>query len=137
MWPKKPARHAVSILTGKKTQFSHLCISAIPHPIGTKFATEVFSRKGSLHAKFEENLPSHFWPKYCFYFFIFFLLFPHLASIRLNHGELKGLIKTDLSSKFGRNPMNIHGIMTEYLHKIRSNFCHIHRINPLEERVEN
>ena len=32
----------VSILTGrKKTQFSHLCSSVIPYPIGTKFATDV------------------------------------------------------------------------------------------------
>ena len=32
----------VSILTGrKKTQFSHLCSSVIPYPIGTIFATYV------------------------------------------------------------------------------------------------
>ena len=32
----------VSILTGrKKTQFSHLCSSVIPYPIGTKFARNV------------------------------------------------------------------------------------------------
>ena len=32
----------VSILTGrKKTQFSHLCSSVIPYPIGTKLATDV------------------------------------------------------------------------------------------------
>ena len=32
----------VSILTGrKKMQFSHLCTSVIPYPIGTKFAREV------------------------------------------------------------------------------------------------
>ena len=32
----------VSILTGrKKMQFSHLCSSVIPYPIGTKFAREV------------------------------------------------------------------------------------------------
>ena len=43
----------VSILTGrKKTQFSHLCSSVIPYPIGTKFAREVPASKGSLHTKF-------------------------------------------------------------------------------------
>ena len=32
----------VSILTErKKTQFSHLCSSVIPYPIGTKFARDV------------------------------------------------------------------------------------------------
>ena len=52
---------SVSILTGrKKTQFSHLCSSVIPHPIGTKFAKEVPASKGSLHTKFEENRSSHF-----------------------------------------------------------------------------
>ena len=51
----------VSILTGrKKTQFSHLCSSVIPYPIGTKFAREVPASKGSLHTKFEENRSSHF-----------------------------------------------------------------------------
>ena len=51
----------VSILTGrKKTQFSQLCSSVIPYPIGTKFAREVPASKGSLHTKFEENRSSHF-----------------------------------------------------------------------------
>ena len=40
--PKKPARHTVSILTGRKiTSFSHNCISVISYPIGTKFAAEL------------------------------------------------------------------------------------------------
>ena len=51
----------VSILTGrKKMQFSHLCSSVIPYPIGTKFATDVPASKGSLHTQFEENRSSHF-----------------------------------------------------------------------------
>ena len=51
----------VSILTGrKKTQFSHLCSSVIPYPIGTKFAREVPASKGSLHTNFEENRSSYF-----------------------------------------------------------------------------
>ena len=42
MQSKKPARNTVNILTGrKKTSFSHLCISVMPYPIGTKFATEL------------------------------------------------------------------------------------------------
>ena len=35
------------------------------------------------------------------------------------------------------NPMNIHGVMTDYLHKIRSKVCHAHRINLLKESAEN
>ena len=33
--------------------------------------------------------------------------------------------------------MNIHGVMTDYLLKIRSKVCHAYRVNPLEESVEN
>ena len=57
--------------------------------------------------------------------------------IGLNFGTLKGLIKANLSTKFGRNPMNIHGVMTDYLRKIRSKVCHAHRVNRLKESAEN
>ena len=33
--------------------------------------------------------------------------------------------------------MNIHGVMTDYLRKIRRKVFHTHRVNPLEELVEN
>ena len=33
--------------------------------------------------------------------------------------------------------MNIHGVMTDYLRKIRSKVCHAYRVNLLEESVEN
>ena len=59
------------------------------------------------------------------------------APIRLNIGTLKGLIKANLSTKFGRNPMNIHGVMTDYLCKTRSKVCHAHRVNRLKESAEN
>ena len=59
------------------------------------------------------------------------------ARIGLKFGTLKGLIKADLRTNFGRNPMNIHGVITDYLHKIRSKVCHAYRVNPLEESVEN
>ena len=51
------------------------------------------------------------------------------ARIGLNFGTLKGLIKADLCTNFGRNPMNIHGVMTNYLRKIRSKVCHAYRVN--------
>ena len=59
------------------------------------------------------------------------------ARIGLKFGTLKGLIKADLHTNFGRNPMNIHGVMTDYFRKIRSKVCHAYRVNPLEESVEN
>ena len=142
MRPKKPARHTVSILTGrKKTQFSHLCSSVIPYPIG------------SLHTKFEENRSSHFRDTSEQNFVLISSFFSSTSSFRtlrkihdktrirawigLKFGTLKGLIKADLCTNFGRNPMNIHGVITDYLRKIRSKVCHAYRVNPLEESVEN
>ena len=137
----------VSILTErKKTHFSHLCSSVIPYPIGTKFAREVPASKGSLHTKYEENRSSHFRDtseqNFVLISSFFFLLilstsssFRILRKIRhktrmrarigLKFGTLKGLIKADLCTNFGRNPMNIHGVMTDYfpqveLHLLRS-----------------
>ena len=42
-----------------------------------------------------------------------------LTQKGLKFGRLKGLIKANLSTKIGRNPMNIHGVMTNYFRKIR------------------
>ena len=58
------------------------------------------------------------------------------ARIGLKFGTLKGLIKADLRTNFGRNPMNIHGVMTDYLRTIRSNVCHAYRVNSFEEYVD-
>ena len=134
----------VSILTGrKKSQFSHLCSSVIPYPIGTKFAREVLASKGSLHTKYEENRYSHFRDTSKQNFVLissFFSSSFHTlrkichktrmrARIGLKFGTLKGLIKADLCTNLGRNPMKIHGIMTDYLRKIRSKVCHTYRVN--------
>ena len=145
----------VSILTGrKKTQFSHLCSSVIPYPIGTKFAREVPASKGSLYTKFEENHSSHFRDTSEQNFVLISSFFSSSTSsfrtlrkirhktriharIELKFGTLKGLIKADLCTNFGRNLMNIHGVMTDYLRKIRSKVCHAYRVNSFEESVEN
>ena len=145
----------VSILTGrKKTQFSHLCSSVIPYPIGTKFAREVSASKGSLHTKFEENRSSHFRDTSEQNFVLISSFFSSTSSsfrtlrkirhktrmharIGLKYGTLKGLITADLRTNFGRNSMNIHGVMTDYLRKIRSKVCHAYRVNSFEESVEN
>ena len=153
MRPKKPARHTVSILTGrKKTQFSHLCSSVIPTPIGTKFARDVPASEGSLHTNFKENRSSRFRDTSEQNFVLISSFFSsssfrsfrkirHKPRIRTRIGlkfrTIKGLIKADPSANLGRNPMNIHGVMTDYLRKIRSKVCHAYRVNPLEESVEN
>ena len=59
------------------------------------------------------------------------------ARIWLKFGTLKGLIKADLRTNVGRNPMANHGVITGYLRKTRSKVCHAYRVNPLEESVEN
>ena len=151
MRPKKPARHTVSILTGrKKTQFSHLCSSVIPYPIVTKFATDVPASYGSLHTTFEENWSSHFRDTSEQNFILISSFFSSSSSsfrtirkicyktrmrtrIGLKFGTLEGLNKADLSTNFGRNLMNIHGVITDYVRKIRSKVCHTYRVNHLEE----
>ena len=129
----------MSILTGrKKTQFSHLCSSVIPYPIGTKFAAEVPASYGSLHTKFEENWSSHFRDTSEQNIILISSFFSYSSStssfrtlrkirhktrmrapIELKFGTLEGLIKADLSTNFGRNPMDIHGVMIDYSRKIR------------------
>ena len=131
----------MSILTGrKKTSFSYLCISVIPYPIGTKFATELPASQGSLHSKFEGNRSSHFRDTSCQSFdFFFFLVFSHTcknfykmqtrAPIALKFGTQKENPKANPSIKFGANPMNGSGVMTDYSRKTRSICCHAYRVN--------
>ena len=129
-------------------QFSHLCSSVIPYPIGTKFATDVLPSYGSIHTKFEENRSNHFRDTSEHNFVLISSFFSSSSSFRtlrkirhktrmrtpieLNFGTLEGLIKADLSTTFGRNPMNIHGVMTDYVHKIKSKVCHAYRVNPFD-----
>ena len=146
MRPKKPARHTVGILTGrKKTSFSHFCISVIPYPSGTKFTTELPASQGSLHTKFEGNLSSHFRDTSCqsfdffssCFFFFFVILYTcknccktqTCAPIALKFGTQKGSSKANPSIKCGANPMNGAGGMTDYLRKTRSICCHAYRVN--------
>ena len=140
----------VSVLTGrKKTQFSHLCSSVIPYPIGTKLAREVPASRGVYTPNLKKIAPiiSESEQNFVLISSFFSFSFRTLRKIRsktrmrarigLKFGTLKGLIKADLSTNLGRNPMNIHGVMTDYLRKIRSKVCHDYRVNSFEESVEN
>ena len=148
MRPKKPARHTVSILTGRtKMSFSHLCISVITYLIGTKFATQLPASQGSLHSKSEGNRSSHFRDTSfqsfvffsSFFFFFFFFVFSHTCKncynkqtrtpIALKFGTQKGSPKANPSIEFGTNPMNGSGVMTDYSRKTRSICCHAYRVN--------
>ena len=144
----------VSILTGRtKTSFSHICISVITYLIGTKFATQLPASQGSLHSKFEGNRSSHFRDTSCqsfvffssffFFFFFFFFVFSHTCKncynkqtrtpIALKFGTQKGSPKANPSIKFGTNPMNGSGVMTDYSRKTRSICCHAYRVNRFME----
>ena len=130
-----PRCHTVGILTGrKKTSFSHLCISVIPYPIGTKFATELPASQGSLHTKFEENHSSQFRDTSSETFFLLFFVFSHTCKncyktqtrtlIALKFGTQKGSPKANPSVNFVANSMNGAGVMTDYWCKTRSICCH-------------
>ena len=155
MRPKEPARHTreyiehMCILTGRtKTSFSHLCISVITYPIGTKFATQLPASQGSLHSKCEGNRSSHFRDTSCqsvvfFFRFFFFFIFSHTCKncynkqmrtpIALKFGTQKGNPTANSSIKFGTNPMNGSGVMTDYSRKTRSICCHAYRVNRFME----
>ena len=137
MRPKKPARHT------KKTSFSHLCISAIPYPIGSKFATELSASQGNPHSKFEGNRSSHFRDTSFQSFDFFFFVFSHTCKncyktktrtpIALQFDTEKGSLKANSSIKFGADPMNGSGFMTNYLRKTRSICYHAYRVNRFME----
>ena len=146
--PKKPERHTVGILTGrKKMSFSHFCISVIPYPIGTKVATELPTSQGSLHTKFEGNCASHFQDTSCqsldfFSCFFFLFCFRTRSKIAINANAYSDYLEiwhTERESKanpsitFGANPMNGSGVMTNYSCKTRSICCHAYRANRFME----
>ena len=151
MRSKKPARHTVSILTGrKKTRFSHVCSSVILHLIGTSFAAEVPARWATPHTKFEENRLGHFRDlsaqKLVFvssFFFFLFSVFSHTLKncyktqtripITLKSGTHKGSPMSNPSIKFGANLVNDSGVMIDHSCKTRSIYCHSYRVNHFME----
>ena len=147
--PRSRRATPVSILTGRtKTSFSHLCISVITYPIGTKFATQLPASQGSLHSNCEGNRSSHFRDTSCQSFFFFSSSsFRTLAKncynkqtrtpFAMKFGTQKGSPKANPSIKFGTNPLNGSGVMTDYSRKTRSICCHTYRVNRFMERVEN
>ena len=147
--PRSRRATLVSILTGRtKTSFSHLCISVITYPIRTKFVTQLPASQGRLHSKFEGNRSSHFRDMNCqsfvfFFFVFFFFVFSHTCKncynkqtrtpIAMKFGTQKGSPKANPSIKFGTNPMNGSGVMTNYSRKTRSICCHAYRVNRFME----
>ena len=59
------------------------------------------------------------------------------TPIALKFATQKGSLKANPSIKFGANPMNGMGVMTDYSRKTRSICCHAYRVNLFMELVDN
>ena len=88
--------------------------------------------------------PRYELPKFRFFSsFFFFFVFSHTCKnccnkqtrtpIALKFGTQKGSPKANASIKFGTNPMNGSGVMTDYSRKTRSICCHAYRVNRFME----
>ena len=154
MWPKKPACHTVSILTGRKkkviftplylgdplSDWNQSCYTVFPQPGESTF---------QIGRKSLQPFPRYKLPKFRFFlhFFFFFFMFPHTCKncyktqtctpTTLKFGTQKGSPKANPSIKFGANPMDDLGVMTDYSRKTRSICCHAYRVNRFMESVEN
>ena len=59
------------------------------------------------------------------------------ASIWLKFGTRIGGLKVNTSINFGVNLINIEGVISDFMHKLKSNFCQAYRVNCFEEKAEN
>ena len=59
------------------------------------------------------------------------------SSIWVKFGTRIGGLKVNTSIKFGINLINIQGIISDFMHKVKSNFCQAYRINHFKEQAEN
>ena len=60
-------------------------------------------------------------------------IFCYSTPIVLKFGTQKGSPTANPSIKFGANPMNGSGVMTNYSRKTRSICCHAYRVNRFME----
>jgi len=59
------------------------------------------------------------------------------TSIWLKFGTRIGGLKENSSTEFGINLINIEGVISDFIHIAKSNFCHTYRVNCFEEQAEN
>jgi len=52
-------------------------------------------------------------------------------------GTRIGGLKANTSIDFGVNLINIEGVISDFTHKSKSNFCQAYRVNHFEEQAEN
>ena len=147
--PRSRRATPVSILTGRtKTSFSHLCISVITYPIEPNLLHSCPPARGVYIPNLKEIAPAISEiraAKVSFFFlvFFFFFVFSHTCKhcynkqtrtpITMKFGTQKGSPTANPSIKFGTNPMNGSGVMTDYSRKTRSICCHAYRVNRFME----
>jgi len=59
------------------------------------------------------------------------------ASIWLIFGTRIGGLKANTSINFGVNLINIKGVISDFTHKLKLNFCQAYRVNCFKEQAEN
>ena len=59
------------------------------------------------------------------------------TSIYLKFKTLIGGLKANTSIKFGMNPINIRGVISDFMQKTKSSFSQAYRVNRFEEQFEN
>ena len=59
------------------------------------------------------------------------------ASIWLKFGTRIGGLNVNIRIKFGINLINIRGVISDFTHLTKSNFCQAYRLNCFEEQAEN
>ena len=78
-----------------------------------------------------------------FFGFFFLHCFAHFAKIAISHicglkfGTHFGGLKTNTSVNFGVSSINIQGVISNFTHKAKLNFCQAYRVNHFEEQAEN
>ena len=59
------------------------------------------------------------------------------ASILLKFGTRIGGLKANTSIDFWVTLINVEGVISDFTHKLKSNFCQAYRVNHFEEQAEN
>jgi len=59
------------------------------------------------------------------------------ASILLKFDTSIGSLKANTSIDFWVNLINVEGVISDFMHKSKLNFCQAYRVNRFEEQAEN
>ena len=151
MRPKKPTRHTREYIDRKNENVIFTPLYLGDHLSDwNQICYTVARQPGGLQSKFEGIRSSHFRDTSCqsvVFFFVFFFFFFFVFSntckncynkqtrtpIALKFGTQKGSPKANPSIKFGTNPVNGSGVMTDYSRKTRPICCHAYRVNRFME----